>query len=145
MAQTEVSILLTERESGDESGFSLIPGIDQPLAPLVKGWAWAISTPDSVRQESTMQLMTWLTSAENLGEWSDVSKIVPSRRSALAIWDQNDDYVKFLQDHLEVAQAYPSGANSAVISALSEAVFNVMSMNKSPRTAAEEAAAALNQ
>jgi ABC-type glycerol-3-phosphate transport system substrate-binding protein len=145
MAQTEVSILLTERESGDESGFAMIPGIDQPLAPLVKGWAWAISTPDPVRQASTMQLMTWLTSAENMGEWSDVSKIVPSRRSALTVWNQDDDYVKFLQDQLEFARAYPGGANSAVMSALSEAVFNVMSMTKSPRTAAEEAAAALNQ
>jgi ABC-type glycerol-3-phosphate transport system substrate-binding protein len=145
MAQTEVSIVLTEREAGDESGFALIPGVNQPLAPLVKGWAWAISTPDPVRQASALQLMTWLTSAENMGEWSDVSKIIPSRSSAFIVWNQDDDYVNFLQDQLEIAQSYPGGANSAVISALSEAVFNVMSMTKSPRTAAEEAAAALNQ
>lgn len=145
MAQTEVSIVLSERESGDESGFALIPGVDQPLAPLVKGWAWAISTPDPVRQASALQLMTWLTSAENMGEWSNVSKIIPSRSSAFTAWNQDDDYVNFLQDQLEIAQSYPGGANSAVISALSEAVFNVMSMTKSPRTAAEEAAAALNQ
>jgi ABC-type glycerol-3-phosphate transport system substrate-binding protein len=114
------------------------------MPPLVKGWAWAISTPDPVRQEMAAELLTWFASGPNLGEWSVAASMLPSRREAFLEWPANNAYITFLQSELDRAEAFPNAANSTIISALSTAVFVVISSAKSPQTAAEEAAAAVN-
>jgi hypothetical protein len=70
--------------------------------------------------------------------------MLPSRRAAFAEWTTNDVYLSFLQSELERAEAFPNAATSSIVSALSTAVFDVISSAKSPQTAAEEAAAAVS-
>ncbi|MFZ0549137.1 MAG: extracellular solute-binding protein, partial [Candidatus Promineifilaceae bacterium] len=142
--QTEYSQYLNGRTNVPGNSYSAIPGFEGRLSPLVKGWAWAISTPDSARQETAAELLTWLASGPNLGEWSAAGSVLPARRAAFEEWTTSDAYLSFLQSELERAQAFPNAATSSIVSALSTAVFDVISSAKSPQTAAEEAAAAIN-
>ena len=143
MVQTEAPILLAERIAGDESAFSPLPGPAGPMYPLIEGWLWAVSTPDPVRQALAMELLSWLASGPNMGEWSYESTELPSRRSAFDSWPTGDRYTNYLRSQLEFARPFPKGATNPVMSALSEAVFDVVSQTKSPRSAAEDAAAQL--
>jgi hypothetical protein len=70
--------------------------------------------------------------------------MLPGRRAAFAEWPTNDAYLTFLQSELERAEAFPNVATTTIVSALSTAVFDVVSTAKSPQTAAEEAAAAIS-
>ena len=142
--QTEYSQYLNGRANVPGNSYSAIPGMEGRLPPLIKGWAWAVSTPDPARQQMAADLMTWLASGPNLGEWSSAALMLPSRRAAFAEWTTNDVYLSFLQSELERAEAFPNAATSSIVSALSTAVFDVISSAKSPQTAAEEAAAAVS-
>jgi hypothetical protein len=143
--QTDSEQFLVERGAGPESGFAGLPGIEEPLVPLIKGWAYAISTPDPARQALTAELLGWLTEGANLGEWSLAAMTLPSRRSAFEQWPQEDEYTSYLQEELERAEAFPDSANNTIIAALSEAVFDVLTLAKPPQSAAEDAAASLLQ
>jgi ABC-type glycerol-3-phosphate transport system substrate-binding protein len=142
--QTDFNQYLNGRANVPGNSYSAVPGFEGRLPPLVKGWAWAISTPDPARQEAAAELMSWLASGPNLGEWSSAALLLPSRRAAFQEWRTNDVYLSFLQSELERAEAFPNAATSSIVSALSTAVFDVISAAKSPQTAAEEAAAAIN-
>ncbi|MCI0397245.1 MAG: extracellular solute-binding protein [Chloroflexi bacterium] len=140
---TRANQYLNERASSANGAFAPIPGLNGPMPPLVMGWAWTISTPDPVRQALAGELIAWLASGPNLGDWSLQSLNAPARRSAFERWPTDDAYVAFLQAQLEQAQPYPATATSLVLSALGTAVFDVISLAKPPQVAAEEAAAAL--
>jgi hypothetical protein len=70
------------------------------------------------------------------------AQMLPSRRSAFEKWE-NDPYTTFLRLWLERALPFPEAANSDVMTALGTAVFDVITLAKSPQVAAEEAAASL--
>jgi ABC-type glycerol-3-phosphate transport system substrate-binding protein len=144
IVQTDYSQYLSNGASLPDSEYAAFPGFEGAMPPLVKGWAWAISTPDPVRQEMAAELLTWFASGPYLGEWSVAASMLPSRREAFLEWPANNAYITFLQSELDRAEAFPNAANSTIISALSTAVFDVISSAKSPQTAAEEAAAAVN-
>ncbi len=142
--QTDYSQYLNEGATLLDNDYAAFPGFEGTMPSLVKGWAWAISTPDPERQQMAAELLTWFASGPNLGEWSVTASMLPSRREAFAAWETNEAYIAFIQNELERAEPFPNGANSAVISALNTAVFDVISSAKSPQTAAEEAVAAIN-
>lgn len=144
IVQTDYIQFLANRDTVPDSQYAAFPGFEAAMPPLVKGWAWAISTPDPARQAIAAELLTWLASGPNLGEWSVAATMLPSRRQAFAEWTTDDPYITFLQTELERAEAFPNAANSTIVSALSTAVFDVISSSKSPQTAAEEVAAAVN-
>jgi ABC-type glycerol-3-phosphate transport system substrate-binding protein len=144
IVQTDFVQYLTNRATVPDSEYAAFPGFEAAMPPLVKGWAWAVSTPDLARQTMAAELINWLTSGPNMGEWSVSASLLPSRRQAFSEWPVNDPYIAFLQSELERAEAFPNAANSTIISALSTAVFDVISSSKSPQTAAEEVVAAVN-
>lgn len=123
--------------------FTVTPGIDRPLTPLVGGWAWAISTSDPARQEPAVALMLDLVTASNQGEWSQDSNILPARRDSLATWSDNDFYVGFIQQELERAKPWPGTSTSKIMTVLGDAVFQVVSGSKLAQEAAQDAVAAL--
>jgi ABC-type glycerol-3-phosphate transport system substrate-binding protein len=143
--QTDSDQFLGERGAGLESVASGLPGIEEPLIPLVKGWAYAISTPDPTRQAMAAELLSWLAEGSNLGEWSLSSMRLPARRTAFEQWPDEDDYIAFLGEELEGAEAFPNAAQNTVIDALGEALFDVLTLAKTPQAAAEDAAASLLQ
>ncbi|MCA9989382.1 MAG: extracellular solute-binding protein [Anaerolineales bacterium] len=144
MATADLS--LRQRALGSAPAYSTIPGEIAPFSPLVNAWVWAISTPDPARQVLAAELISWLATPQNLAEWSYQSQRVPAQRSAFAAWPSaNNAFVTFLRGQAEVAQPFPAGANTAIISALTAAVNSVVNQTSTPQAAAELAAQAVRQ
>lgn len=141
--QTSAAVYLGQRPTPVNITHARLPGADGPLAPLVKGTVYAVSTPDAARQAVAAELLAWLASGENMGEWSNAAGLLPARRAAFAHWPQDDAYFDFLQGELERASAFPALVNATMMSALNSAVFEVVSLGEPAATAAATAAAAL--
>lgn len=133
------------RQRDDEGRFlvTAVPGLQQPLPPLISGWAWAITTTDPEQRDLVGQLLNSLIADDQLGEWSYASNYLPARQAALAFWPQDDAYVAFARGQLNRAQAMPFSNSSNIMTVLNNAVFDVVTLAKTPQVAAEEAAAAL--
>ena len=143
IVRTSSDHFLSENTAGLPLEFTVTPGIDRPLTPLVGGWVWAISTSDPVRQEMAHELMMDLVAVDNQGAWSEDSNILPARRDALALWSGNDLYYGFVRQELERAQPLPVTSNSILMTVLGDAVFQVVSGSKLAEGAAVDAVAAL--
>lgn len=143
--QTSADAFFRQRSDELPTEVAAIPGVDGPLPPLVSGWAWAISSPDSVKRPLAAELLTYLVDTPNLGEWSAQSMLLPAREGALVFWPEDDPYVSFAGDQLLVADSHPFSPNHEVMLALSDAVFDVVSLTKSPQVAAEEAILTLQE
>ena len=143
IVRTSSDHFLAENTAGLPLEFTVTPGIDRPLTPLVGGWAWAISTSDPDRQEVAYQLMLELIAVGNQGAWSEDSNILPARRDALATWSGDELYIGFVQQELERAQPLPVASNSKLMTVLGDAVFQVVSGSKPAQEAAEDAVVAL--
>ncbi|MEZ4590617.1 MAG: extracellular solute-binding protein [Chloroflexota bacterium] len=122
-----------------------VPGLDRSLTPLVTGWAWAISTSDPNKRELAAELLNTLIDGRNLGEWSYVSKYLPARQTGFTFWPEDDPYLPFAREQLNRANAMPASSTSTIITVLNNAVFDVITLTKTPQVAAEEAVAALQQ
>ena len=134
---------LSQRDAGGMFLVTAVPGLGQSLTPLVSGWAWAISTRDASQQQLAAELLTNLIASDQLGEWSFVSNYLPARQAAFAFWPQDDEYVTFVKEQLSRAEAMPISSSSSIMTALNNAVFDVVTLAKTPQVAAEEAAATL--
>lgn len=143
IAQTTSDHFLGQNVAGLPIAYTIIPGIDRPLTPLVDGWAWAITASDPARQASAVSLIEELTSAPNLASWSRDSNILPARRDALDAWPDQDPYVGFARQELERAQPLPLSPSSKLLTVLSDAVFQVVSGGRTAQEAAVDAVNAL--
>jgi len=143
--QTVDSQYLARRDEGINSAFAGIPGPEEPLEPLVSGWAWAISSPDPARQEIAADVMNWLIAGPNIGDWSLAASRLPARRSSFDQWPANDDYTAFLIQELDRAEPFPEIASGAVLDTLGTALFDVLSLASSPEAAAMQAVNTLRQ
>lgn len=143
IVRTRSDHFLGQNTTGLPIEFTVTPGIDRPLTPLVGGWAWAISTADPARQEAAFALLAELAAPSNQGQWSEASEILPARRDALATWSNTGPYIGFVRQELERAQPLPVATNSRIMTSLGDAVFQVVSGAKQAQEAAEDAVAAL--
>lgn len=146
LVETSAGVYLRQRAEGTSGDFAFVPlpGSDGTLDPLVTGWAWTVATSDPVRQALAAELIQWLASPQNLGEWSRQSRVLPARPSAFESWPEGDDYVPFVQRQLELARPVPAGANSALLQALSKATADVILQLNTPEDAAQEAVTAVS-
>jgi ABC-type glycerol-3-phosphate transport system substrate-binding protein len=142
IARTTSDHFLGESTTGLPIEYTVTPGIDRPLTPLVSGWAWAISTSDPARRVLALELIQNLVAAENLGVWSEESDILPSRRDALATWSRDGAYTGFIRQDLERAHPLPVASTSKLLTVLGDAVFQVVSGAKTAEEAAEDAVTA---
>lgn len=144
--QTSATQFLRQRQTGQPFRAVAIPGLEKPLAPLVNGWVWAVSSQDAAKRPLATDLLIFLIDNENLGEWSYRSNFLPARQGAFFYWPTDDNYVPFISEQLLLADAHPFAFASShpVMVALADAAFDVVSLAKSPRLAAEEAVASLN-
>jgi ABC-type glycerol-3-phosphate transport system substrate-binding protein len=136
---------LSERSADLSIEVAMIPGLERPLTPLVNGWAWAISASDPNRRILAAEFLMTLVDGQRLGEWSLQSNFIPARRSALTFWPEDDPYVAFLDEQLSLAQAHPLSNDTTTMTILGNAVFDVISLAKTPQVAAEEAIAGLQE
>lgn len=144
IALTNSEQFLRQR-SGSDYSIATIPGLERSLTPMVSGWAWAISTADPTRRALAGDLLNTLIASNQLGEWSYASNLLPARQAAFAFWPEDDPYVIFAREQLNRARAMPFSSTSTIMTALNNAVFDVITLTKTPQVAAEEAAAALQQ
>jgi ABC-type glycerol-3-phosphate transport system substrate-binding protein len=145
IVQTEATTYFRDRRFQPDSSPSSVPGNESALRPFVNGWVWAISTPDFGRQALATQLMSSLASGTNLGEWSLLAGHLPARRSAYSQWPSNDPLTIYLQQASEHAHQFPKDATDQIMDALTTALVDVISLSKSPRSAAEDAVQVLDQ
>jgi ABC-type glycerol-3-phosphate transport system substrate-binding protein len=137
--------VLSQRGGAPALGYTVVAGLNRPLTPRVSGWVWAVSTPDPARRALAAELIGALTAPGTLGAWSRQSNMLPARRDALDAWPQEDAYLNFVRQELERAEVNGLGASGSVMTALGNAVFEVLSAATTPRVAAEEAIAALTR
>lgn len=144
IVQTTASHFLRQASEGDEGAFRAIalPGPDGPLPPVVDVWAWAVSTPDPARQAVAGELISWLTSGPNMGEWSLQGGRLPARESAFEPWP-NNAYIAFLRRQLNAAHQPLPGTNATVLSAISNATTSVILGLSTPQESAAQAASAV--
>ena len=88
-------------------------------------------------------LLNTLIASNALGEWSYASRYLPARQAAFAFWPEDDPYVLFAREQLSRARAMPVSSASSIMTVLNNAVFDVVTLAKTPQVAAEEAVAAL--
>jgi ABC-type glycerol-3-phosphate transport system substrate-binding protein len=136
----EASSYFKDRRFEPDSSPSGVPGFDSALRPFVKGWVWAISTPDPEKQALAVEMLISLSSGINSGEWSLIAGQLPARRSAYSQWPSNDPLTIYLQQASEHAHQFPVEASPKIIEALSDALIEVITLSKSPSSAAEDAA-----
>lgn len=141
---TDVEQYLNQRSLLQDSAFAPLPGPTTPFSPTVTAWAWAITTPDPARQALAAELISWLGSAANQGEWSAQSRRLPARRTALEAWPADDPYTAFINGLAESAQPYPAQASGTILSALNAAAVAVIESGMTPQQAAQEAIDAIN-
>ena len=142
LAITNSEQYLRLRDTDDTILVTAVPGLQRPLTPLVSGWAWAVSTADPAQRELAAELLAAFIAADQLGEWSYASNFLPAREEAFTFWPQEDPYVTFIQEQLARAGAMPIGSSS-IMTALNNAVFDVITQAKTAQAAAEDAVAAL--
>ena len=142
--QTAHAFYVAQRENSLESGYIGLPGPEAPLAPIVNAWSWAISTPDPGRQILTADLLNWLIAAPNMGDYTLAANKLPTRRTAFEQWPEGDPYLLFVQRELEVADPYPTEASGPILNAISLAIFDVLSLAKTPQQAAQDAISSLS-
>ncbi|MFN2117596.1 MAG: extracellular solute-binding protein [Candidatus Promineifilaceae bacterium] len=139
IAQTTADNFLGQSVDALPIAYTIIPGIDRPLTPLVDGWAWAVTATDPIKQEQAISLIETLTTPENLASWSQASDILPSRRDALDSWQDQGLYVGFIGQELERAEPLTLSPSSTLITVLKDAVFQVVSGSKTAQQAAIDA------
>lgn len=140
-ALTSSEQYLRQRDEAGKFLVTAVPGLQQPLSPLLAGWAWAVTTADPTQRQLVGELLNTLIASDQLGEWSYASDYLPARQAALAFWPQDDAYVAFAREQLNRATAMSVSSN--IMTSLNNAVFDVVTLAKTPQIAAEEAAASL--
>lgn len=120
-------------------GFAAVPGLDGSPPPLVRGWAWAVTTTDPAEKALAVELIRTFTTAENMGDWSFNNRILPAKADAFRQWPVTDPYAAFAQQELERADPMPLTDTGPIMKALENAVFDVVSLSKTSQEAAAEA------
>ncbi len=140
IVRTSANFYLNQETADLPLDFTVTAGKDRPLTPLVNGWVWAVSTADPAKRTLAVELIEALVAPENLSAWTFESKMLPARRDAFAFWQQGEDpFVNFIGQELERARSMPVSTNSKIMTVLGDAVFQVVSGNKTAEEAATEA------
>lgn len=143
MANALATRFLTERDSLPDSGFAALPSRDGQTVTISRGWALAIVSTDASRRAAAAQFVEWLLLPEHSAAWTQAAKRLPTRRSALAAWG-DDEYVNFLNGQLEAATFRPAGPSYSVAARwLQQAVRDVLNGVTTPDEAAQRAIEAM--
>lgn len=124
-----------------ESGLdvAVIPTRSGQPYTLIKGWTWAVSSPNAVRQLWALRLLEHLNDPAFLGQWSAAAGYLPPHRDALAQWPE-DSRKEFAGELAESARLYPSDNLLSVLGPiLRQAAFAVLRQQVDPVQAADQA------
>ncbi|NLE76436.1 MAG: hypothetical protein GX605_06750, partial [Chloroflexi bacterium] len=101
---------------------------------------------DSLHQEAAANLIAWLMEPPRNAAWNASLNLLPTRREALALLNNDDPYMSFLHWQLESARFRPHApAYHTIAQALQTAVREVLSGEASPEESARRALKAVGQ
>lgn len=146
VAQTNAMQFLQQTTTAEGIAYAPIPGPQKPLTPLLNGWAWALpDSPDEAAQTLAIELITFLSEPEQLAEWSEDSGLLPASRTALTQWSTADTrYIQFANTELERAEELPIADHSTIMLTLTDAIFNIVSLNQTAIEAAQTAVSTIS-
>jgi multiple sugar transport system substrate-binding protein len=128
---------LAEREELARSAVASIPAISGAADPLSRGWALALVSTDSARQDLAVELMSALVSPEANAAGNLAADYLPTRQSALGSLDPADSYLRFIDQQLQAARPRPRVANyMQVADLLQTAIEDVITGAATPEEAA---------
>jgi multiple sugar transport system substrate-binding protein len=143
MANVLATRFLAERGSLPDSRFAALPSRDGRTITISRGWALAIVSSDAAHRAAAAQFVEWLLMPEHSAAWTQAAKRLPTRRSALAAWG-DDEYVAFLNGQLEAATFRPTGTSYTLAARwLQQAVRDVLNGAATPEEAAQRAVDAM--
>ncbi len=128
---------LAQRAQGNGSSFAPLPSSRTATSPVVRGWVWAIATPNVERQAISAELVTYLTNPQNLGAYSTAMLIPPARSEAFDAWQINA-YTTFLRTQLATAVAYPNKLSINSLTALTNVTVATLKQEITTEQAIEQ-------
>ncbi|NOZ30272.1 MAG: extracellular solute-binding protein [Chloroflexi bacterium] len=139
MAQVRASQFMSTRPQAGWVRYATTPTWDGRTVTISHGWMLAITAREPERREAAARLIAWLLQPEHMGTWTLASHRLPTRRAALALWDEEDPYVSFVRWQLEAAQPRPHyEAFTAISRALQWAEREVITGRTTPEQAVTE-------
>jgi multiple sugar transport system substrate-binding protein len=139
MAQVSAHRYLVERSQVVFAMPAPVPSIAGPAAPISRGWALVLITPDPARQAAAARFMELWLSPETNASWNLAADTLPTLQSSLAYWEPEDAYFGFLHQQLLVAYPRPTVPGySQVSAAFQQAVEAVLKGERTPEEAAAE-------
>lgn len=140
IANVLASRYLAERSRTSNLGFGPVPTQSGTPATMSHGWTLAVTATDPERQAAVARLIEALLRPELSSAWTQASNRIPTRRSALALWNQDDPYTSFLRWQLEAA-AFTTAESSYLKAApiLAAAQRDVLNGTLTPQEATERA------
>ena len=142
LTNSEQFLLQTELAN---TAVSPVSGFESELSPIVNGWAWAISTPNTNQQTLAIGLLNYLTSVDSIASWSESNQTLPANSNVLSQWSTESDYLQFIQAELFRAQPLPEEATTSLLNLLQNAALQVISGDASPQAAASDVANAFQE
>ena len=131
---------MTDGDQRPSTAMAPIPAINGAGAAIGRGWVQALVSSDAAHQSLAIEFMTQLMSPEALGAWNLAAGYLPTRKTALENWDEEDSFTRFAEQLLETAQARPRISNyTQVAAALQKAIEKVITGVATPEEAAAEA------
>lgn len=142
LAATWVSHYL--RSQPQDTAVEQLPTESGSAYSLATGWVWALTNPDSSRQEASTELALFLSDAEFLGPWTMAAGYLPTRPEVLETWTDPD-----LQAVAEqvIGSAHPEPAPDTLnilAPALQQSTIAVLKQQDTPAGAAAGASEAVN-
>jgi len=106
---------------------------------LATGWNWVVTDPLPERRELTTHLAEWLVDPAFLGAWTEAAGYLPTRPSALMVWQ--DGSLKAVLSQVALStRARPSNDILFILGpVVRDAVLSVIRMESDPVTAASTA------
>jgi len=127
----------------EEAGvaYAPLPTKNGAQATMARCWAFLLLPPDPRRQAAAVEFVEWFLAPENLMAWAQASGHLPPSRSALRLAIEDTAYRLFVQRQMEAAYFRPS--NEEMVTALQQAVVDVLSGNATPQEATKQVMQAL--
>ncbi|MFQ6000517.1 MAG: extracellular solute-binding protein [Anaerolineae bacterium] len=133
MANVSSQNLLLE---GAEVAYAPLPTKNGGQATMARPWAFVLLTPDPRRQAAAAEFVKWFLTPENLTAWAQASGHLPPSRSALRLAIEDTTYRLFVRRQMEAAYFRPW--NEEIVTALQQAIVDVLSGNATPQEAADQ-------
>lgn len=127
----------------DGTAITAIPTPNNNPYILANGWVWALVGRDENKRQLAVKLAEFLSDSHFLSDWSQAAGYLPTRKSSLALWT-DDDLKSEIHFILSVSHLSPStDVMSSLETPLQQATLSILRGQVEPALAAQTAATSL--